>query len=454
MPPLRSAALCVLRFALPFGALAPAAAAQPFAFGSADDPLEPGARRPGRLTTTVAAYAGPAWIGGTWRLALAAEAEGYAGPLSAALGGALHPGPGGLYDAEADEAYDLARVVRYLRHEPRPGVPLYARLGPTQHLDLGVGHLVRDFGTTAAWDERDLGAEAMVRTGFGSIAAFTDDVRLDGVVGAQVEIEPLTRSTDTRLRSLRLAAGAVHDFALGGDSAVTAVSADVRVALFELGGLRLSPFASYARYLQHGQGVGLGADFGANELAGMARLRLRMALFVSGEGFIPGYFGPLYTVSHNDRRIVLSDTYYDDDPSTSLEGVSLDDVTRGVDLVTELRVLTFGALLLHTYFRRHYGGGERLSEFTLRLAAQPRATEGVRFAFVVQREALGGFFSIFGPLEDRNTLLFEIASPVGPAHLHLRARYGYLRLPDDAEGHRRFLVERRFEPLVGLRVPL
>ena len=49
--------------------------------------------------------------------------------------------------------------------------------------------------------------------------------------------------------------------------------------------------------------------------------------------------------------------------------------------------------------------------------------------------------------------MLDVTAPVGAGgQLFVRSRYGYRRLPGDGPG--RFLAERRFEPLVGVRLAL
>ena len=51
-------------------------------------------------------------------------------------------------------------------------------------------------------------------------------------------------------------------------------------------------------------------------------------------------------------------------------------------------------------------------------------------------------------------LLGAVVALAGPARLFLRSRYGYTRVADGPDSTERYLVERRFEPFVGVRLHL
>jgi hypothetical protein len=401
-----------------------------------------------------AAYAAPAFLGASWRLAVAAEGAYRSGALSAAFGGTLHSGDGGLYDPEADAPYDVARLVRYVRIDPRPGLPVYARLGPPTGVTLGHGLLARDYRVTTAWDERTVGAEVQVQSPGVDFRAFTGDLRANGVAGAHAEASPLVGASSPLLRSLRLGVGGVHDLGVDSTDAPTAFEASVRVEVFRLLGLGLSPWASYAEYLDYGRGVGIGADLGSAEVLGTARARLRLGVFFSGEGFTPGYVGPFYQVSNVEDRIVTASSFFEGDGALAFAGVPLGEAEGGVDLLTEIEVAAFRSFALSYHFRRHYGD-QALSDFSLRLALRPRFAEGFGVALAVERQGLTSWWSLFDDLQDQNALVFEVDYPLaGAAHLSIRSRYGYRRLGDPGDGAGRFLVQRRFEPFVGLRYRL
>jgi len=431
---------------------APAAGAQPTPFGSSDDPLEAPPPVFGRPPVTGGIYAGPAFLGSEWTLGIAAEARGRRGPLHAALGYTLHLDEDGVYAPERDELLDLARTVRYVRLEPAVGRRVYVRAGPLQRVELSTGHLVRGFGTWAAHDDRAPGIEASASAGAVDAMAFLEDVRLGGVAGAQLAFEPLRRSGNPRLRAVRLALAAVHDAGPAGDSSTTAVQADVRAEAARAGGIALTPWVSYARFLNFGQSLGAGADLGSSELAGTARIRLRAGVFASSDGFQPGYFSPLYHVANVHDRVVEAYGHYDADTTAApLAGIPLGDASGGADVVVELRVLAFGQFEVFQHLRRHIGAGAQ-SAYAARVAYSPRNPDGVRLDLLFERQGFKGVLGLFGDIGDQNALVLDLDAPLPYGlRLSLRSRYGYERLPDDAGGGRRFLVQRRFEPLVGVR---
>ena len=432
------------------GAAAPGAAAQPLSFGSADDLFERGSGRAEAERGTLSLFGGAAYLPDTWRGAVRGRLELERGPLSASVAATLHPAVGGLYGPEADEAYDLLRAVEYVRLNPAPGRPVYARLGPTEQVTLGVGALARGYRTTTAWDERTLGAEAAVETQAFSAAAFTDDVRLGGVVGGEAEVRtPLGVGP---VGGLRVGAGIVHDAGLRGDSALTGIEATLRG---DLGGPRFAPdapigvvpFVTAARYLGKGSTLGAGLDVEAFRFSPTLRARARAAVFVSSARFVPGYVNPFYAVSNADERIVSGLVAGD---AGGTVGTPLDSLSGGVDLVLDLRFLAFGRFEVEQYLRGHLGP-ERASAYGLRVAA--RLPRRARAELGVERQGFGSPFSFIAGLGDENALVLDIAAPLGRgAQAFVRSRYGYRRLRGEAEN--RFIAERRFEPLVGVRLGL
>ena len=442
--------------------LAAAASAQPaalppFDFGAADDLAETPPRDVRPTAARFAAFGGPSYIGVAWRGGLGLEADLAAGPLSLGLGGRLRVGGGGLYDEDADEAYDLVRLVRYLRFDPTPRLPLYARAGPLEGLTLGTGHLVRSFQTTSAWDERTVGAEAAVHLPFVRVMGFADDVRLGGVAGGRVEIAPFEQALSPALQAVEIGATAVTDLGLPADTATTAVSLDARFAVWRIGDFALAPFASYARFTEYGSGVGGGVELASRDLAGFGRLGAAVGFFQSGEGFIPNHFNAFYSVNNLDARVWNADAFFARRGFQPADSVSLATAAGGFSLAFALRALVFNAFELASYVRRDYSEDD-LTEGSFRLAFAPGGGDPFRFVFEVQRQGRTSFFDLFSDFEDQNVLVFHLdyALP-GPAWLTIRSRYGYTRVADGpaSDGSRaRYLVERRFEPFVGVRVVL
>ena len=431
------------------------AAGQPLAFGSSDDPFELGSGFAPSDLVVGGVYGGPAYLPDTWRGAVRAEVEAARGRLSAGVAATLHPAAGGLYEPEADDAYDAVRAVQYLRLNATPRSRVYARLGPTERMTLGVGALVRGYRTTTAYDERTLGLEVAGAGRRLRAGAFADDLRLSGVVGGQVSV-----ATDLRvgpLRDVTFGLAAVHDLALpgvAGDSSLTGIEASAHGLLLGDGVLSASPFVAHARYLGKGSTLGAGLDLAAEGINDALRARARAALFVSTADFVPGHVSPFYAISNTAERVVIDRTFFDDDEGSTLAGTPLDSLGSGFDLVVDFGVIAFGTLEVSQHVRRHVGA-DRASAYGVRVAG--RVPGGPRLAFELQREGFRGLFDLFGDLGDFNALVLDVGVPVGRGgEVLVRSRYGYRRLgPDDGVTEPdRFLVERRFEPLVGLRLAL
>ena len=424
-------------------------AAQPVAFGSADDLFERGSGRAEADGGSLSVFGGAAYLPDTWRGAVRGRLELARGPVSASVAATLHPAAGGLYGNEADEPYDALRAVEYVRLNPSPGQPVYARLGPTEYLTLGVGALARGYRTTAAWDERLVGLEAAVVAGPVTVAAFSDDVRFGSVVGGEVGVQ--TGIGAGPLRGIRATIGAVHD--LGEAARLTGAEATLQGSL--AGGrfaadapFGIAPFVTAAFLDGKGHAVGAGADLDAFRFSEALRARVRAAVFVSSARFVPGVFGPFYSVSNADARIASGLTTAE---ASELVGTPLDSLRAGVDAVVDVRLVAFGRFEVSQYLRRHIGA-DRASAYSLRLAA--RLPQNARAEFALERQGFRGLWSLLtGGLGDQNTLVLDVSAPLGGrTQAFVRSRYGYRRL--DGDGAPRYLAERRFEPLVGLRLGL
>ncbi|WP_412062994.1 hypothetical protein [Rubrivirga sp. IMCC45206] len=448
-----------LRLLVLFALAATAAAAQPLAFGSADDPFEAGSGFRPVDGLRLAAAAGPAYLPDDWRAAVRLEADGSAGRFSFGVGQAVHSGDGGLYGPEFDETVDLARVVRYLRWNAVPGSRSYARLGPTERVTLGSGALVRGYRTTTAYDDRRLGAEGAIAGRLGRVAAFAGDVlRTDGVVGAEARLQ--TGADLGPLADIALVIAGVHDLsrpAATGDSSLTGVEVTLRGTYSGFGPVAVRPFATHARYLGQGSTLGGGLEVGSSNIGDAARASARVGVFASTADFVPGHVGPFYAVSNAEARIVDDGSFFDDARASELAGTPLDSLAAGVDVVLDLRLVAFGRLEISQHFRRHIGD-ETASAYSLRLAG--RLAGGARLEFALDRQDFRGVLDLIQDLGAVNSLVLDLEYPVGRRGvLLLRSRYGYRRLTGAdgeafADGPPRYLVERRFEPLVGVRVGL
>ena len=460
-PPVRLRLAAAL--ALAASAAAPLPAAQPVDFGSADDLFERGGGAELPDGSTLRLSAGPAYLD-AWRLGLGAEFDAELGRFSLGLEETLHPAAGGLYAPELDEPYDLARSLRYLRLNPTATQPLYARLGPPERVTLGTGALVRGFSASPAPDEATVGLEAAAQLGDVRLAGFASDLRLRGVVGAEVEARTRTRLgrvAGVPLGGLALGASVVHDLdgaGLSGDSSLTGVELVARAELFDDPAFSVGPYVSAAQLLGRGRAVSVGVEARAPNLGNAARARARVGVVVHGAGYQTGVVGPLYAVQNERTRIVEADSYYDDAPGVRLAGTPLDSARAGVDLVVDLRVLAFGRFEVTQHLRRHVGA-DRGSAFGARLAA--RGPRDSRIELAVERQGFRGVLALFRGLGEENRLTLDVGVPLGDRlRAFVRSRYGYRLLRDDRPlydgapevGPGRTLVERRFEPFVGLRL--
>jgi hypothetical protein len=416
-----------------------AAEAQPFLFGSVDDPLEMPRRAWWLRTSFVEPSAGLSLIGAQWRSAVRARARFESRLTLVELDGSLRAGIYGRYEPGANDAYDLLRVIRFARFDTQN---LYVRLGPPTRTRMGHGLLMDFYNGGAAWDERGIGVEFAARGRVFSFSGMTSDVRLNRVVAARLEIFPLGRPRTGG--GLRIGVGLITDLRYDSNSERTPTGReiDVRFTAARSGGFRLEPFVAAAELFRYGRGMMLGADLETDNFIDLARVHFRLALQYAGARFLPGYYGSFYDV-HNPSDRILG--------TAGLElGVPILETSQSTYLLSEFRLMFFENFELWYAFRRHFGG-QALSTYHLRifLRAGP-----LNFSFSEDRRGLTGFLSLFSAVGDESIMAFRVDYRLaGPLWLRADARYGYAPLPELGDGIR-YAVQRRFEPFLGLRVAL
>ena len=445
--------LAALLLAATLPAVAPGASAQLITFGSAEDPLELHGAALARPVRRAQLVGGLSFLAPQWHGSAGAEAEGAAGRFSFGLGGLVRAEfDGTRYAPDASEPYDFARIVRYVRVNPRPGFPLYARVGPTRHVTLGSGALAEAFAGDADPDEFPVGAEAAVAGTRGRLNLFTDDLRFgQSVVGGYGALRPFAASRLPVQRGLSLGVGAVHDLGLRGGAQTTAVQVDVRTRIGSEGDLALRPWASYAEYLEYGRGGGVGIDLAADDLVGAGRARLRAGIWYAGKRFIPGYFGPFYAVANPGARIIAADPYFADGRARVPVDRRLTDAPGGLSTEVGFEAAIFESLVVDAHTRFDFSSAS-LNTSRFRIAARPAGVDGLLVSFALYRQGLKNVGSLFTSLDDdQNRLVLDLEYPLpGAFRLLVRSRYGYARLAnDDATGERRYLVQRRFEPMIA-----
>ncbi|NNE34940.1 MAG: hypothetical protein HKN13_06875 [Rhodothermales bacterium] len=312
---------------------------------------------------------------------------------------------------------------------------------------LGTGHLVNFFNSTVAWDERTIGGEFMWQSRGLSIAGFTDNLIPDGVIGGRISARPLLNSEDVRARTLEIGVNYVTDVAEAGlrNPTLSGYNFDISFAAALVGEAMLRPFASFAVLDRGGGGLGFGADFMSNNFVDVARFNLRVAMYYNTAEFRPGYFGSFYQVDSPIARIQKSEDFSEED---ELVGVVLSDMESGNDLETEIRFVVFDRFELWYYFRRHFGD-QSLSEYHLRFFFH---TSKLRAQVGQDRAGLKGYFTLFNDLGDRTSLVFRTDYAIrNSLWVVVRARYSYER-QESVDSEQRYLVQRRFEPMAGLRV--
>ena len=428
--------------------------AQPVDFGSLDDPREDIRAIWWQSQHTLDLSSGLSLISDHWRAKLSARGHLVTSSLTARLDGTLRGGIYGRYAPDWDEPYDLIRLIDFVRYRPSPQSRWYLRAGSIQRMRLGTGHVVNFFNSGVARDERTVGLEGMYGGPFVEVAGFTDNVLLNGLTGGRIAVRPFSGNPDRRMHSLTFGFNYVTDLHTRRPEwpNLSAYQADVRLDALDYGEIRLNPFISYAGYPAFGSGIGFGIDLVADRFIDLARFRLRVAFYYNGREFIPGYAGSFYTVNSPMARILDAGAYLSREPRVVFKGVELQEALGGNDVETEFRLLIFERFELWYYFRRHYGS-QKLSEYHMRLFLQK--SERLRVHLGMDRAGLLGFFSLFDNLGDQTALNLEIRYHlVGAFWIFVDALYTFERVDDGTDGREQYVVQRRFEPFVGVRLSL
>ncbi len=420
-------------------------------FGSIDDPAEQPSQVSWLSETHVGLFGGFSLIGPQWRTEGRVRAAVRTPSFSGRFTGVLRTGLYGTYEPDVDEAYDILRLVDFIRLQSRrPG--FYIRAGPLNRTRLGLGHVVNFHRSSAAWDERQIGIEAAVSNPVFSVGGFVDNVELDGLVGVHFSLSPLSTVLNRQLRSLTLAINGVQDRSslLPDDDQFRALDIEAQIEAWRSGAFSLLPFVSHARARASAYGWMFGADLLSDNFIDTARLHFRVAFHINSAGFLPGYVGPFWQVHSPRSRILLSvDRTQDRDPA-EFAGITMDGAPQGEALTTEFRVLIFEKFEFWYRFLRNFSSSS-LSEFNLRLFVRARQ---FRLAIGQDRGGAGSFFSLFNDLGDLNLLYFEVAYRIrGSAWILVDARYTYIRERTD-DVFPRYRVQRRFDPLFGFRFSL
>ncbi|MDX1740682.1 MAG: hypothetical protein R3178_05280, partial [Rhodothermales bacterium] len=413
--------------------------AQPAAFGSADDPSESPSRTRWRSSLDIELRGGFSLIGSSWRTAAGGTAEYFGPNLGLRLDGTLRGGVDGVYKPDVDGFYDVLRAIDFVRVTPEPA-GVHLRAGPTNRMRLGTGHVVNFFSSETVWDDRTVAMEAYWPGRVFDLAAFSDDVRINRVVGGRVVLRPLFWAREERARSFEMGASYVTDRReIDGRALLSSYSVDLRFTAANVGDIMLQPFAVFSAYENAGSGVGFGGEFASDNFIDIARFRVRLALYLSSDEFIPGYVGSLYRVNNLDARILKSEDF-EADSAGAVVGTPLTDAESGTAFETEIRLLFFDQFELWYSFRRHFGG-DPLSESHLRLFFR---TGRIAAQISQDRGGLRSFFSLFNDLGDQTSLHFRTDYHVsGGLWIFVRAIYSYERGARAADGSERYIVQRR-----------
>jgi hypothetical protein len=412
-------------------------------FGSIDDPSEALSRVKSPPQSAFEGGAGFSLIGPQWYTAASAKFMRRGEQSYVRLVGVIRTGLYGAYGPDSDETYDLARLIQVARYQSfKTGS--YLRLGPLSRTRLGSGLLVNFLNTEAAWDDRTVGIEARVSTNTVTFEGFSEDAFSVGLIGARLSLTPFARM-NSPFSTLMLSASVVSDqkMRLARNHPVDGQEVGIRIQAYAAGGFSFFPFINVARIPEFGQGIAFGADLENDNFIDFARLHFRLALHYNSSDFRSGYFGSFYTVNSHRAQVL---TEKNSDPA----GFELREIERGNSIESEIRLLVFNRIeFWYAFFRYH--GVQPLSEYHLRLRFN---TNRFNVSIGQDRAGLVGFRSLFNSLGDENRLRFEFEYRIfGPLWAKILADYTYKNLGDSESDIPKFIVQRRFSPVLTLRYP-
>lgn len=419
---------------------APSAYGQDWLFGSLDDPAEQtqSVRWDGFVEFTGAtgfSLIGPQWRG-VGRLDVTSRGTDHAFHIESSVRSGIY----GRYDPETDEWRDALRALDHVRYQPRGG-NTYLRLGPLNRTRFGSGHLVNFFSTEAAWDDRSAGAEVRIEGRRQRLEAFTSDITRRRTSGARLALSPFNQGRPG-ISSLQVAGAVVQDDIAETDTGrpFRAFEGEVRMTAYRNGSFDFVPFASMAWLPDYGQGILVGANLENANFIDVARLHFSLALHYNSSDFRHALFGAFYDVSGPGRGIAAE--------GESLRAdLPLRDIQRGNSILFESRILFFERFELWYGFQR-YHGEQRLSEYHLRLFFQAR---NVRIAVAQDRRGLKGFSSLFGSLGSENRMRFQFdLRLLRQVWVLMDAHYTY-RVASSSDDQTLYSIQRRFDPVLGLR---
>ncbi len=379
----------------------------------------------------ISGMAGFSLIGAQWRGVALLNLEIASYPFGVKLRGDMRQGPLGRYNPDWDEAYDLLRLIQFARVQTDH---LYVRVGPIQDLRLGIGHVVNHYRSSTSWDARTVGLELAWTRGAFHFSGFTADVLLDNLVGGRVSLDlPYTS---------RLGANYVNH----SPTELTAWSIDFESELFETARIAFAPYASYAWYTKFGDGLAFGADVRGTDFLDIMNFRLRVGAFYSSRHFIPGYIGSLFSVSNHRNRIVRGDSDLDRIEPKDFTGLTLREASGVNDLLTEFELQIGQSFWIASSWRRHFGS-QPLSEFYFRLFMRSGAFDHLEIG--VDRLGERILTDIFTDFSEQSALLFATVIRV-QSSIFLQAEARYTFEPVGSGLH--YLVQRRFEPTLGIQI--
>ncbi|MCY4001640.1 MAG: hypothetical protein OXF84_12660 [Bacteroidetes bacterium] len=379
----------------------------------------------------VHSQSGLSLIGTQWR-GLASMNLHYAkDPFALQLRGRVTYGRQGHYTPDADELYDVLRVIQFLRIKTEH---LYVRIGPIQEMRLGIGHTVNHYRSSTSWDARMIGSEIHWNHQRFTMQGFTSDLLLNDLIGGRVAVQLPSEFT--------LGVNYSNHFPTN----LTAWSVDIKHALFRTGKIAFAPYVSYANYTQYGDGLAFGADIQSAWIWDVLKFRFRVGAFYSSRHFIPGYIGALFHVSNSHNRILKRGSDITAVTPDDFSGISLKEA-RGVnDLLTEFQLQIMDSFWLAYSWRRHFGG-QPLSEFYFRLSFRGR--RHFRMDLGIDRLGVHTFGDVFRPFSEQSTLLFSTIIPIiNNIFLHTDVMYTFE--PVGSMPHYR--VQRRFESTLGIQI--
>lgn len=215
---------------------------------------------------------------------------------------------GNLRDEDWDQAYDVLRLLRYVRYSrKRNPDPVYARVGSLDAARLGHGFIMNYYNNSLIIDQRKVGMEFDYDFGIGGFESMTNNFGRGEIFGGRLYYRPLQLATNAPiLRNFAIGATYVTDIDpdeyRGTDNGITEFGFDAELPIIQTSLVRYALYGEAAKIVDYGTGQALGMELNLGGLAGLFDVGAQLERRFIDRNFLPAYFGPIYELERRTKQ--------------------------------------------------------------------------------------------------------------------------------------------------------